>query len=54
MGWVDEFIGLLACLENTFKALDVFFQEVIEEHLDPNKQKETDGEYNLKTDYKLK
>ena len=44
MGWIDKFTGLLARVEKTFKALDEFFQEVIEEHLDPNRQKETEGE----------
>lgn len=42
MGWVDKFTGLIALLEKTFKALDEFFQEVIEEHHDPNRKKESE------------
>ncbi|TKY63307.1 cytochrome P450 family 71 protein [Spatholobus suberectus] len=44
LGWIDKLTGLLARLEKTFKALDVFFQEVIDEHLDPNRVKQNDEE----------
>ncbi|TKY66346.1 cytochrome P450 family 71 protein [Spatholobus suberectus] len=44
LGWIDKLTGLLARLEETFKALDVFFQEVIDEHLDPNRGKQNDEE----------
>ncbi|XP_061352142.1 6,7,8-trihydroxycoumarin synthase-like [Gastrolobium bilobum] len=44
MGWIDKLTGLFSRLENTHKALDVFFQQVIEEHLNPNRQKETEDE----------
>ncbi|XVF36028.1 hypothetical protein REPUB_Repub19eG0023000 [Reevesia pubescens] len=39
MGWIDRFSGLHSRLENHFKALDIFCQELIDEHLDPNKPK---------------
>lgn len=44
MGWVDKLTGSLARLDNTCKALDAFFQEVIDEHLDPNREKGTKEE----------
>jgi len=37
LGWIDKLTGLFGRLQNTFKALDVFFQEVIDDHLDPNR-----------------
>ncbi|MBA0775177.1 hypothetical protein Gotri_010337 [Gossypium trilobum] len=37
--WVDRFTGLLNRLEKTFKELDSFYQELIDEHLDPNRLK---------------
>ncbi|MBA0836883.1 hypothetical protein Goarm_009073 [Gossypium armourianum] len=37
--WVDRFTGLLCRLEKTFKQLDSFYQELIDEHLDPNRLK---------------
>ncbi|OIV98726.1 hypothetical protein TanjilG_24897 [Lupinus angustifolius] len=36
-----DFMGSLTRLENIFKELDVFFQEVIDEHLDPKREKVT-------------
>ncbi|KAK7306938.1 hypothetical protein VNO77_39581 [Canavalia gladiata] len=47
LGWVDKLTGLLARLENTFKALDGFFEEVIEEHLNPNRHKKQSEEYDI-------
>ncbi|GMJ05451.1 RED ELONGATED 1, SUPERROOT 2, ALTERED TRYPTOPHAN REGULATION 4, RUNT 1, cytochrome P450, family 83 [Hibiscus trionum] len=38
-GWVDSFTGFYNRLEKTFKELDMFYQELIEEHLDPNRLK---------------
>ncbi|KAB1669405.1 hypothetical protein ES319_1Z047100v1 [Gossypium barbadense] len=35
MGWLDRFTGLLSRLEKTFKELDTFYQQLIDEHLDP-------------------
>ncbi|KAE8681170.1 putative Cytochrome P450 [Hibiscus syriacus] len=39
MGWVDRLTGYLGRLEKTFEELDVFYQELIDEHLDPNRVK---------------
>ncbi|XP_047177443.1 cytochrome P450 83B1-like [Vigna umbellata] len=44
LGWIDKLTGLFGRLENTFKALDVFFQEVIDDHLDPNRVKQNEDE----------
>ncbi|MBA0691552.1 hypothetical protein Goari_009174, partial [Gossypium aridum] len=37
--WVDRFTGLLSRLEKKFKELNSFYQELIDEHLDPNRLK---------------
>ncbi|KAK8985420.1 hypothetical protein V6N11_068676 [Hibiscus sabdariffa] len=39
MGWVDRLTGFHNRLQKTFEELDVFYQELIDEHLDPNKPK---------------
>ncbi|XP_017980951.1 PREDICTED: cytochrome P450 83B1 [Theobroma cacao] len=39
MSLVDRFSGLLDRLEKKFKEFDIFYQELIDEHLDPNKSK---------------
>ena len=39
MGWVDNLTGMVSRLENNFKEFDKFYQELIEEHLDPKKPK---------------
>ncbi|KAL4310299.1 hypothetical protein GQ457_01G002310 [Hibiscus cannabinus] len=39
MGWVDRLTGFHNRLEKTFKELDTFYQELIDEHLDPNRIK---------------
>jgi len=38
MGWVDKLRGLNARLEQNFKELDRFYQDVIDEHMDPNRE----------------
>ncbi|MBA0600307.1 hypothetical protein Gorai_006499, partial [Gossypium raimondii] len=38
MGWVDRFTGFFSRLEKTSKELDNFYQQLINEHLDPNRQ----------------
>jgi len=38
LGWIDRITGLRARLENNFKELDTFYQEVIDEHMDPNRK----------------
>jgi hypothetical protein len=44
MGWIDKLSGLRTRLERNFKAMDEFYQGVIDEHLDPNRQ-HTDEEF---------
>ncbi|KAJ4838388.1 hypothetical protein Tsubulata_020538 [Turnera subulata] len=40
MGWADRIItGLTPRLEKNFKEMDAFYQEIIDEHLDPKKPK---------------
>ncbi|KAJ0085843.1 hypothetical protein Patl1_09267 [Pistacia atlantica] len=39
IGWVDKLTGMIRRLDNNFKAFDKFYQELVEEHLDPNKPK---------------
>ncbi|KAL4387801.1 hypothetical protein GQ457_09G027230 [Hibiscus cannabinus] len=39
MGWADRFTGFLTRLEKTFKELDTFYQQLIDEHLDPSRPK---------------
>ncbi|MCI11622.1 cytochrome P450 83B1-like, partial [Trifolium medium] len=46
MGWIDKLSGLRARLERIFKEMDEFYQKVIDEHLDPNRQN-TDEEVNF-------
>ncbi|KAJ1401789.1 Cytochrome P450 superfamily [Sesbania bispinosa] len=44
MGWIDKLTGLHARLERNFKELDKFYQDVIDEHMDPNYGNQTDEE----------
>ncbi|MED6112296.1 hypothetical protein PIB30_060404 [Stylosanthes scabra] len=37
MGWIDRLNGMHARLDRIFKELDKFYQEVIDEHMDPNR-----------------
>ncbi|PSS31281.1 Cytochrome P450 83B1 like [Actinidia chinensis var. chinensis] len=39
MGWVDKISGLCGRLEKNFKELDLFYQEIIDDHLDPKREK---------------
>ncbi|EOY19787.1 Cytochrome P450 [Theobroma cacao] len=39
MGWVDRLSGLHGRLEKNFKDFDIFYQELINDHLDPNRPK---------------
>ncbi|GMJ05446.1 RED ELONGATED 1, SUPERROOT 2, ALTERED TRYPTOPHAN REGULATION 4, RUNT 1, cytochrome P450, family 83 [Hibiscus trionum] len=39
MGWVDRLTRFHNRLEKNFKELDIFYQELIDEHLDPNRLK---------------
>ncbi|RYR72187.1 hypothetical protein S83_005518 [Arachis hypogaea] len=37
LGWIDRLNGMHARLNKIFKELDKFYQEVIDEHMDPNR-----------------
>ncbi|RVX15128.1 Cytochrome P450 83B1 [Vitis vinifera] len=37
MGWVDKLTGMIALADKNFKEFDLFYQEIIDEHLDPNR-----------------
>ncbi|EOY14961.1 Cytochrome P450 [Theobroma cacao] len=39
MGWVDRLSGLLSRLEKNYKKYEIFYQELIGEHLNPNRSK---------------
>ncbi|KAL7244872.1 hypothetical protein ACSBR2_000257 [Camellia fascicularis] len=39
MGWVDRLSGLYGRLEKNFKEFDKFYQEIIDDHLDPKRRK---------------
>jgi len=44
MGWLDKLRGLHGCVDRNFKEFDQFYQEIIDEHLDPYRQQITDEE----------
>jgi hypothetical protein len=37
MGWIDKLRGLHGRLDRNFKEFDEFYQEIIDEYLDPNR-----------------
>ncbi|CAI9087818.1 OLC1v1021993C1 [Oldenlandia corymbosa var. corymbosa] len=37
LGWIDKLLGTSSLLDKNFKDLDSFYQQLIEEHLDPNR-----------------
>ncbi|KAM7518187.1 hypothetical protein LguiB_017149 [Lonicera macranthoides] len=41
MGWLDRVSGLLARQDKNFKEMDSFYQELIDEHLDPERRSST-------------
>ncbi|KAJ1383696.1 Cytochrome P450 [Sesbania bispinosa] len=44
MGWIDKLTGLHARLERNFKELDKFYQDVIDDHMDPSYRNQTEEE----------
>ncbi|XP_045828439.1 cytochrome P450 83B1-like [Trifolium pratense] len=38
MGWIDKLSGLRTRLDRIFKEMDEFYQDIIDEHLDPNRK----------------
>ncbi|CAI8591895.1 unnamed protein product [Vicia faba] len=47
MGWIDKLTGSIARVDNTFKSLDAFFEQVLKEHLDPNNRKREEEEKDI-------
>lgn len=43
-GWIDKLSGMAARLERNFKDWDSFYEELIEEHLNPNRPKSMEGD----------
>ncbi|XP_057781934.1 6,7,8-trihydroxycoumarin synthase-like isoform X2 [Salvia miltiorrhiza] len=54
LGWVDKLVGSTKRLDRTFENHDLFYQELIDEHLDPRRAKEEEEENILDTLIKLK
>ncbi|KAK6146362.1 hypothetical protein DH2020_020231 [Rehmannia glutinosa] len=46
-GWVDKITGLSNRLETACRNLDLFYQELIDEHLDPNRPKKMEEEEDI-------
>ncbi|KAK1559290.1 hypothetical protein Q3G72_012879 [Acer saccharum] len=44
VGWVDKLTGRIHRLKKIFKEFDMFYQEVIDEHLDPKRPKREQGD----------
>ncbi|XP_027102417.1 5-OH-xanthotoxin synthase-like [Coffea arabica] len=44
IAWIDKFTGMLARLESIYEKFDSFYQELIDEHPDPNRPKSMDGD----------
>ncbi|KAK4356807.1 hypothetical protein RND71_022417 [Anisodus tanguticus] len=43
-GWLDKFFGNISKLEKNFKDLDEFYEQLIEQHLNPNRPKSMEGD----------
>ncbi|WOH12126.1 hypothetical protein DCAR_0831625 [Daucus carota subsp. sativus] len=43
-GWLDRFTGSAARLERSFSDMDLFYQELIDEHLSPNRPSSMEGD----------
>lgn len=41
IGWLDKLTGKCARLDKHFKHMDLFYQKLVDEHLDPNRPKST-------------
>ncbi|XP_059299821.1 6,7,8-trihydroxycoumarin synthase-like [Lycium ferocissimum] len=44
LSWIDKLTGLTDRLDKNFKDLDEFYEELIEQHLNPNRPKSMDGD----------
>ncbi|MCD7472201.1 hypothetical protein HAX54_013209 [Datura stramonium] len=47
LSWIDKFTGLTGRLERNFKDLDEFYEEIIEQHHNPNRPKSMEGDINV-------
>ncbi|CAN0859824.1 Cytochrome P450 83B1 [Linum grandiflorum] len=47
MGWMDKLTGQSARLDTNFKEFDIFYQEIIDEHLNPNRVKSSGDNENI-------
>ncbi|KAK2971479.1 hypothetical protein RJ640_020885 [Escallonia rubra] len=45
VGWLDKFTGSCARLERQFKNMDLFYQDLIDEHLDPKRSNSTGEDF---------
>lgn len=44
MGWLDKFTGSIARLERIYRDMDLFYQELIDEHLSPDRPSSMHGD----------
>ncbi|XP_057524114.1 5-OH-xanthotoxin synthase-like [Amaranthus tricolor] len=44
LGWLDKLTGKFSKLDKIFKECDAFYEEIINDHLDPNRPKTNEGE----------
>ncbi|XP_073026210.1 cytochrome P450 83B1-like [Primulina eburnea] len=44
LGWIDKLTGMISRLDKNLRDLDKFFQELIEDHLDPNRPEAMKGD----------
>ncbi|KZV20709.1 hypothetical protein F511_09238 [Dorcoceras hygrometricum] len=44
LGWMDKVTGMASRLEKCFQKLDAFYQELIDEHMSPNRPKSMEGD----------
>lgn len=44
LGWLDKLIGSTARLDKIFKDMDLFYQELIDEHISPSRPSSMEGD----------
>nr|XP_004249946.1 cytochrome P450 83B1 [Solanum lycopersicum] len=45
LSWIDKLTGMIDRLEKNFKDLDEFYEELIEQHYNPNRPKSMEGDF---------
>ncbi|KAK4432705.1 cytochrome [Sesamum alatum] len=45
LGWVDKLTGMISRLDKIYKDFDGFYQELIDDHLDPNRPKSANPDF---------